>query len=231
MKGKLTISLIIAIIAIGGVLVTGAIILLNQDFLEKKDSGALSLEEVVQKALNSINQNLLGGETIASLVESEELNGVIKMRLKIEGEELDTYLTRDGKLFFPQAINLEDLTTVPNLEDEGSQITPSSEELEKFVECLKDADFVIYGANWCGYTKQLVTMLGGWDMVKPIYVECTENEELCQEKGVGGYPTILIQGEEYQGGRTFEEFGAATDCQVPSGAESMSGDSSTGGCQ
>ena len=90
------------------------------------------------------------------------------------------------------------------------------EELTKFMSCLEEADFKIYGANWCGWTKKLVTMLGGFEMVEPIYVECTERVEDCQNAGIMGYPTIFIKGERYEGQRTFEAFSAATDCAAPS---------------
>ena len=84
-----------------------------------------------------------------------------------------------------------------------------------FVTCLERAGFRIYGANWCGWTRKLVDEFGGFDVVKPIYIECTEQQRLCNEKGIRGYPTILIKDKPYIGERTFEGFEKATGCKAP----------------
>jgi|Deesub1362B_J571_1020462.scaffolds.fasta_scaffold08096_5 glutaredoxin len=91
----------------------------------------------------------------------------------------------------------------------------STEELQQFIDCLDRAETVIYGAKWCGYCKKLVSMLGGYDIVAPIYIECPENEEICDKEGVTAYPTIKINGTKYTGARTFEGLAEATGCPVP----------------
>ena len=229
-KNLIPISIIIA-----GLLIAGAFIYINQGKEITSEEG-LSSQEIAEKAINYINQNILQEGTTASLISVGEENGVYKIHLKIGEKEYDSYITKDGKLLFTAGIDLEETPTAQKTEDESSQPSIegsiSSEELAKFVGCLEKADFVIYGANWCGWTKKLTGMLGGFDIVKPIYVECTEEQELCEEKGITGYPTILVKGEEYQGARSFEEIAAATDCEVPSGAEFISGETSGGGgCQ
>ena len=88
--------------------------------------------------------------------------------------------------------------------------------ISDFVSCLAENEVKIYGANWCGWTKKLVVdTLGGFEVSAPIYVECTENEELCLDEGVEGYPTIKIGGEVYEGARTFEALAEATGCVAP----------------
>lgn len=99
-----------------------------------------------------------------------------------------------------------------------------------FVTCLDKTDFKIYGANWCSWTKKLVDEFGGFDVVKPIYVECTEQTALCNEKGITGYPTILIKDQAYVGERTFEEFAKATGCKAPTTLTKQSDSSNGGSC-
>jgi len=63
-------------------------------------------------------------------------------------------------------------------------------------------------------------------------VNCSDEEELCQENGVGGYPTIKVyqDGEvtDYQGGRSFEDLmsyvneNLATKCNIENTAEGCS---------
>lgn len=229
-KNLIPISIVIA-----GLLIAGVLIYLNQGKVTEEVSEGLSPQQVAEKAIDYITQNILAEGLTASLISVAEENGVYKIHLKIGEEEYDSYATKDGKFLFPEGYNLEETPTAQNTEDESPQPSTegsiSSEELAKFVGCLEKADFVIYGANWCSWTKKLVEMLGGWDMVKPIYIECTEETELCEEKEISGYPTIFVRGERYQGSRTFEGFAAATDCDVSVGAESVTGESPSGGCQ
>jgi len=99
----------------------------------------------------------------------------------------------------------------------ASQLTAPGEASD-FVTCLANAGFRIYGANWCGYTKALVSSFGGFDAVSSIYVECTEQASLCNQERIQGYPTIKINGATYNGERTFAGFSAATGCAVTSEA-------------
>jgi glutaredoxin len=222
------------LVILGCLTIAGVFILLNQEKIEKVET---SSEDMAQKAIDYINKNMLSGDTTASLVSIVEESGLYKIHIKIGEEEYDSYVSKDGKLLFPSGfIKLEEAPITETSETEESESTSENtippEELTEFIYCLKDANFVIYGANWCGWTKKLTDMLGGFDVIESIYVECTEKEELCEEKEVTGYPTILINGEKYQGERTFKEIAAATNCEIPPGAESISEESSGGGgCQ
>ena len=237
MKNLIPIAVIIA-----GVLIAGAVIYVNPSIFsgqEKLDTeneaqNILSSQEAADKALSFINENILEPGMTASLIEAIEENGLYKLKLKIGEQEFDSYVTKNGKFLFPQVVDLEQ----PIVQDTGNEETPlpaenpvSSEEMEKFITCLKDANFVIYGANWCGWTKKLVEMLGGFDTIKPIYIECSEEKEVCEENGVNGYPTILVQGEQYKGARTFEDFSATTGCEIPAGAELLQENLEGGSCK
>lgn len=94
----LPIAVIIAALIIGGAFYLSP----------KKPAGFLSSQEAGQKAVDFINQNILNGQNItASLVNIAESNGLYKMKIKIEEEEIETYLSLDGKVLFPQFISLE----------------------------------------------------------------------------------------------------------------------------
>lgn len=233
----MTKNLIPVSIIIAGLIIAGSFIFINQNKEEKTTLGeGLSVQEIAEAAIHYINENIVAEGLTASLLDVVEEGDVYKIKLKIGENEYDSYVTPDGKFLFPEGYNLEETPIVQTQETEELQPSPentiSSEELIKFINCLKEDNFIIYGANWCGWTKKLVEMLGGFDMVKPIYIECTDEKELCEEKGITGYPTIFINGEKYQGARTFEEFATATGCQTPSGIESISVENSEDGdCQ
>lgn len=89
------------------------------------------------------------------------------------------------------------------------------EEIFSFHECLAEKGVKVYGANWCGFTNQLAENLGGYELITPIYVECTKEKEICDQEQIGGYPTIKINGEKVSIERTFDGFAQATGCEAP----------------
>lgn len=167
----------------------------------------------------------LSGATVKSI---EKENGLYKATVEDEeGNEGLLYMSNDGALLFQGAIDVEKLKeyikSIESTAITGSTVQEikeySDEEIEEiktFVTCLKEKEFKIYGSNQCGWTKKLVVdTFGGYDIVDSIYVECTENGEICNEEAITGYPTIKISGEDYQGQRTFEQIAEATGCTAP----------------
>src|SRR4030042_3502449 len=78
----------------------------NED-LKEKIGESLSPDQITDKVISYINQNLLPKDTTASLINILEESGLYKIKLKIEGEEYDSYVTKDGKMLFPSGIGLE----------------------------------------------------------------------------------------------------------------------------
>lgn len=99
MKKILPIAIIIA-----GIVIAGTIYYVNKPGEEAGE--ILSSQEAAEKAINFINQNLLSEGITASLIEVSEEMGLYKIKFDIEGQEIESYLTRDGKLLFPNAINI-----------------------------------------------------------------------------------------------------------------------------
>lgn len=112
---------------------------------------------------------------------------------------------------------------IPEVEPQESEETQEVEELSEeevkalgsFVTCLADKNVVIFGANWCGYTQALVTNLGGFSVVEPIYFECVGQEDYCQSVGVEGYPTVFLNGVKVNPERTISGFADLTGCVAP----------------
>jgi len=121
MPEKFTKNLIPISILIAGLLIAGALIYLNQGKIEKGEEQVLAPQEAAEKAINFINQNLLQEGTTASLLSVAEENGVYKIHLKVGGGEYDSYVTRDGKIFFVEGVDLE-FTPAP-VQEEGSETT------------------------------------------------------------------------------------------------------------
>jgi len=61
---------------------------------------ALTLDEAKEKALKYINEVVLAGQTTAVIKEISEERCLFKATITINGGDYDTYLTKDGSLFF-----------------------------------------------------------------------------------------------------------------------------------
>ena len=91
-------------------------------------------------------------------------------------------------------------------------------EQEGFISCLAENDLVIYGVKTCPACQELVESLGGYDIVDPIYVECSEQgtveeQKQCKENKETNYvPEIQINGELYEGSRDPEALGEEVGC-------------------
>ena len=67
--------------------------------------GSQKAEKTIQKAIDFISENMLDGAE-AVLVSMSDESGVYKFKMKVNEEEYDSYLTKDGKILFPSGISL-----------------------------------------------------------------------------------------------------------------------------
>lgn len=104
---KLDKNSILIIIAVLAVLVAGALIIANSgsgNVFSFFTSG--SKETVAKKAIDYLNNNILQPGQKAELGEVSLKSGVIKLQIKIGGNNYDSYVTRDATLLFPQAYEI-----------------------------------------------------------------------------------------------------------------------------
>lgn len=83
-----------------------------------------------------------------------------------------------------------------------------------FAQCLASKNLTMYGAVWCSHCKAEKALFG--DSFKYVpYVECTENPNLCLEKGVESYPTWIDKnGEKYIGEQGLEKLSQISGCPL-----------------
>jgi hypothetical protein len=104
----------------------------------------ISLAEAETKVINYVNNNLLqGAPFLAELYSSKELDSLYQVTVAVAGETVDSYITKDGQLFFPQGfditVNLEGQLESP---DTTAGSTPGVEEVgeSKVVEGLEEQE-------------------------------------------------------------------------------------------
>ena len=102
-----------AIVAVGAVIGLASVYLSPSisEIEHGSDSGKnlMTIEEAGARAIDFINENMLQGGMTASILESAEESGIYKIKLKIQEEEFDSYITKDGRFLFPQFIDIEEI--------------------------------------------------------------------------------------------------------------------------
>lgn len=152
---NLIILFLVAVVLFG----TGTFVFLRQGKIRELPEETLSAQEVAEKTIEFITQNLLEEGMTASLVSVEEESGLYKIRLKIGGQEFGSYVTKDGKILFPQeGINLEQELPEPESEKESSP-----EEITK----SERPDVKLFVMSYCPYGLQATKMfLPVYDLLK-----------------------------------------------------------------
>lgn len=93
----------------------------------------LKPEEAKTKITEFINNTLLAGAGYQATVNSiSEENGLYKVAISVNNQNIDAYLTKDVTLFFPQAIKVVTASTTANSGSEEAQ-APVTQEVNKKV--------------------------------------------------------------------------------------------------
>ncbi|MFH0755281.1 MAG: hypothetical protein V1910_01265 [bacterium] len=62
---------------------------------------------------------------------------------------------------------------------------------DNFAQCLTEKGAVMYGAEWCAHCQEQKAIFGNsFKFIK--YVECSDNIQICIDRGIQIYPTWLI---------------------------------------
>eukprot|EP00471_Norrisiella_sphaerica_P013040 CAMPEP_0184498370 /NCGR_PEP_ID=MMETSP0113_2-20130426/38773_1 /TAXON_ID=91329 /ORGANISM="Norrisiella sphaerica, Strain BC52" /LENGTH=184 /DNA_ID=CAMNT_0026885843 /DNA_START=147 /DNA_END=701 /DNA_ORIENTATION=+ len=95
-------------------------------------------------------------------------------------------------------------------------LTTSSDRAKQIAKRLSKLGTIMYGAYWCPHCNSQKSMFGKEAMRTIKYVECADDGKNSEFKSsactkLTGYPTWEIDGAEFPGERSFEEFEAILD--------------------
>ncbi len=92
-------------------------------------------------------------------------------------------------------------------------VTPAPLELESFAQCVTDTGATMYGTEWCSHCRaQKATFQSAFELIN--FVDCDVNSARCQEAGITGYPSWIINGEKYEGSQTITKLATITGCSL-----------------
>jgi len=99
-------------------------------------------------------------------------------------------------------------------EEVNKKAERTDEELTSLIDCLKEEEVVIYGSYTCPACTKLIELFGGSEVIEPIYVECMEEGDVCDEEKLSRFvPEIQIDGEVYKGGRSPKDLAEEVGCE------------------
>ena len=159
-------------------------------------------QEAANKALVYINENIKERQLTATLigVSEDKEKGLYKLNLKIGEQELESFISFDGKTLFPNAINLE---AVAAAEVEGGFIKLADQEV-----CKENGKPIIYyfGSPSCPHCvweypiiKEAVAKFGDKISFHDNMNEITDNEVFAKYSN-GSVPTIVLGCRYYRVG-------------------------------
>ena len=123
-------------------------------------------EELANKTIDFINENLLQPGTTASLVETDckERPGLCKLTLNINEANFDSYISADGEILFPEAIEMEKIEEVDNqAADQQANQQASLEDIPK----QEKADVKLFIMSYCPFGLQAQkALLPAFDLLK-----------------------------------------------------------------
>ena len=107
-------NLIIALAAVVVILVVVAVI--NFGGAKLGFSKNVSPDEAKAKAEDFINKNLVAAGTTATVTEVADYDkSLYKLKVKVGDNEIESFISKDGKQFFPQAMDIEKLSDSANV--------------------------------------------------------------------------------------------------------------------
>jgi len=68
--------------------------------------GGISQEQAKNRVQSYVD-TVIAGRAVATLGDVSESNDLYKIELNLEGQSVDSYITKDGKIFFPSGIDLD----------------------------------------------------------------------------------------------------------------------------
>lgn len=103
----------------------------------------LSSQEAADEAMKYVNENLLTSDAKASMSgKTEKKSGLHCFKVSVGGQEFDSCVSLDGKLFFPQVIDLTKKPEKP--EEKAAESIPKKEAVEVH----------LYTMSYCPYGNQ-----------------------------------------------------------------------------
>jgi hypothetical protein len=96
----------------------------------KTDVNKISDDEATEMVLSFVNENLMREGVTADHVSTEETEGLYVVRLNLSNRVIDTFLTTDGKTFFPSAVDLNEFEATMAAQEQQAEQEPEQSQTQ-----------------------------------------------------------------------------------------------------
>ncbi|MFA7087942.1 MAG: hypothetical protein WC146_01225 [Patescibacteria group bacterium] len=120
-------------------------------FLFKNSDKTLTEEEATLKAETFINEFLMASGNKATIKDITTEYGLYKLKLDVISDVVESYISKDGKLFFPQALDIDEINAT-----KGDSAVQGGEDRSVEVSVKKDKPTVeLFVMSYCPYGTQV----------------------------------------------------------------------------
>jgi len=146
----------------------------------------ISIEEAKTMILAFINENLMAPGSQAMVKEVNEEFGLYKVVVDVSGQEVDSYLTKDGKKFFPQVIDIEEITKQNEVDNTQAQAETTVPKVAKAKAELFAMSFCPYGVIAENVMAPVFELLGEVADIEVHYIASINGDDINQVKSLHG---------------------------------------------
>jgi glutaredoxin len=125
-------------------------------------SAVLPAQQAAEKAIGFINNDLLGGQSTATLVNVTEKSGLYLVTFKVDTQTYSTYVSKDGKFLFPQSLDMTEVSTPAATTEPVTAAVPT---VQFFV-----MSFCPYGQQAEAGLKPVADLLGAKATFEPHFI-------------------------------------------------------------
>jgi len=97
--------------------------------------------------------------------------------------------------------------------EQPAETQESALDVDSLAQCLAKKGAVMYGTEWCPHCQNQKRMFGS-SFQYINYVDCDRYKSKCRDAGVSGYPTWVINGENYPGGQPLHRLASLSGCNL-----------------
>ncbi len=128
-----------------------ALIIIGLFSFQKPRTTTLTPNQAKTRTENFINKFLMRSGNTATIKSVSTEYGLYKLNIKLASSDVNSYLTKDGKLFFPQALNIDQITA------KASKAQPSAPKAVSATVKLKNdkPNVDLFVMSYCPYGTQI----------------------------------------------------------------------------
>jgi hypothetical protein len=152
-KTLITVGVIVIVLIVLGLIISLTASKDSTKASSVKPGKTISAEEAKAKAEDFVNKYLMQSGSKATIKDITTEYGLYKLSIDITSDVVESYITKDGKLFFPQALNIAEISAAKNTAATGDSAasTPSATVTKKSDKPVVE----LFVMSYCPYGTQM----------------------------------------------------------------------------